>query len=120
MADAAIDTLETTLRLLQALSLARRGLLLEAQAVVAPGGYPPGDRESLQAMAALATCEGDYGRALPLWRLLRTREPEHAEAARMIRSIELWQARPPWMKWIWPMVGIAVAVVVFVILLVCV
>lgn len=106
MAEAGIETLETALRLLQAQQLARRGRLREAMAVVAPGGVPPADDTSLQTFAALATGAGDYRTALPLWRLLLEREPGHREARRMIEAIELWLARPLWMRW----VGIAAAV----------
>jgi hypothetical protein len=117
MAESDIESLETTLRLLQALGFARRGRLREAQAVIAPGGTPPADSLSLHALAALTTGAGDYRMALPLWRLLLEREPDHAEARRMIAAIELWQARPPWMKWVWPLVGSVLGVVLLVVLL---
>ena len=102
MADLGLESLETTLRLLQAQQLARRGKLREAMAVVTPGGLPPTDPALLQALAALATGAGDYRTALPLWRLLLEREPGHAYARRMVAAIELWQARPAWMPWLWP------------------
>lgn len=117
MAETVIESLETSLRLLQALALARRGRLREAMAVVAPGGVPPDDLLSLQAMAALATGAGDYRTALPLWQLILVREPDNREAARMIRAIELWQARPPWMQWIWGIVAGVVGVLLLVVLL---
>jgi hypothetical protein len=102
---------------MQALCLARRGRFREAQEEVAPGGNPPADLLSLQALAALATFAGDYRRALPLWRQIRVLEPENVEALRMVRAIELWQARPAWMKWLWPMLGGAVGLVLLVVLL---
>lgn len=114
MAEPSIEFLETTLRLQQALNLARRGRLREAQAEVAPGGVPPDDLLSLQALAALATFAGDYRKALPLWKLIQVREPDHAEAARMVAAIELWQARPSWIRWVWPAVGAVGGVVVLV------
>jgi len=117
MAESEIESLETTLRLVQALGYARRGRLREAQAVIAPGGTPPADPLSLQALAALTTGAGDLRMALPLWRLLLERDPGHVEARRMIAAIELWQARPPWMRWLWPMVGGVLGVVLLVVLL---
>ena len=117
MAEPSIEFLETTLRLQQALNLARRGRLREAMAVVAPGGVPPDDLLSLQAMAALLTSAGDYRTALPLWQLILMREPSHADAARMVRAIELWRARPQWMQWIWWIVGSVVGAVLLVVLL---
>lgn len=117
MAEPSIELLETTLRLQQALNLARRGRLREAMAAVAPGGVPPDDLLSLQAMAALATFGGDYRTALPLWKLILVREPSHVDAARMIRAIELWQARPVWMQWVWWIVGSVFAAALLVVLL---
>lgn len=117
MAESSIELLDITLRLQQALNLARRGRLREAMAVVAPGGVPPDDLLSLQAMAALATFGGDYRTALPLWKLILVREPSHADAARMVRVIELWQARPQWMKWFWWFVGSVFGAVLLVVLL---
>ncbi len=105
MADPGIESLETSLRLLRAQQLARRGKLREAMAVVAPGGIPTADPLCLHALAALATGAGDYRTALPLWRTLLEREPGHAEARRMVYASELWLARPPWMKWAWTIVG---------------
>ena len=117
MAESGIETVETTLRLLQALALARRGRMREAIALVAPGDNPPEDLLCLQALAALTTKVGDYRRALPLWQQIAMREPENREAARMVRAIELWQARPPWIQWVWPAVGTAVGVLLLVVLL---
>lgn len=97
--------LETTLRLLQAQQLVRRGRLREALAALAPGGTPPGDSTLLHALAAIITRAGDYRQALALWRLLLEREPGHAEAIRMVHVIELWQRRPSWMRWFWPIVA---------------
>ena len=107
MADPGFESLETSLRLLHAQQLARRGRLREAMAVVAPGGLPPADPVLLHAFAALVTGAGDYRAALPLWRLLLEREPGHAYARRMVAAIELWLARPPWMRWFWPLVAAA-------------
>lgn len=117
MGETGIESLETTLRLLQAQQLARRGRLREAMAVLAPGGIPTGDPLTLHALAALATGAGDYRTALPLWRTLLEREPEHREARRMIHAIELWLARPPWIRWVWPAVITVVAAVLVVVLL---
>jgi hypothetical protein len=115
-----IESLETSLRLLQALHLARRGRLREAAAVVAPGGTPPANATELQAFAALTTGQGDYRRALPLWQLLRRRDAFNDEAKRMIEAIELWQARPVWMKFIVPgmaaLLGVALLVVLLMVL----
>lgn len=110
------ENLETTLRLLRAQQLARRGRVREAMTALAPGGVAP-DPLSLQAMAALATAVGDYRMALPLWRQLLERDPANAEARRMIYLIEVWQRRPQWMRWVWPLVGVAVAAALAVVLL---
>lgn len=117
MADTGIESLETTLRLLQAQQLARRGRLREAMAVLAPGGIPTDDPVMLHALAALATGAGDYRTALPLWRTLLERDPANRDARRMINAIELWLARPPWLKWFWPAVISVVAVVLTVVVL---
>ena len=74
----------TSLRLLKALDLARRGKIKAAQAVLENEGAPPENPVELHALAALVTREGDYLRALRLWRLLLEREPGHYEAKRMI------------------------------------
>jgi hypothetical protein len=117
MAESGIEALETSLRLLQAQQLARRGRLREAIEVVAPGGVPPADNVLLQTLAALATGAGNYRMALPLWRQLLERDPENREARRMIYVIELWAARPPWMQWFWPLVGCAAGAVLLVVVL---
>lgn len=117
MADSGIESLETTLRLLRAQQLARRGRLREAMGVLAPAGVSTADPISLHALAALATGAGDYRAALPLWRALLERDSGHAEARRMIYVIELWLARPPWMRWVWPAVGALGAIVLLVVVL---
>ena len=94
------EPITTTLRLSKALGLARQGRLREAQQMLAAEGTLPENALELHALAALATGEGDYTRALRLWRLLLQREPGHAEAKRMIDSIELWLSRPAWFQFI--------------------
>jgi len=100
MADINGEPIATTLRLSKALGLARQGKLREAQQMLAAEGTLPENALELHALAALATGEGDYTRALRLWRLLLQREPGHAEAKRMIDSIELWLSRPSWFQFI--------------------
>jgi hypothetical protein len=100
MADITGESIATTLRLSKALGLARQGKLREAQQLFAAEGTLPGNSLELHALAALATGEGDYTRAQRLWRLLLQREPGHAEAKRMIDSIELWLSRPAWFQFI--------------------
>ena len=117
MADTGIEALETTLRLLQVQQLARRGKLREAIEAVAPGGVPPSDPLLLQTFAALVTGAGNYRMALPLWQQLLERDPENREARRMIQTIQLWAARPPWMQWFWPLVGCAAGAVLLLVVL---
>ena len=112
-----IESIETTLRLNQALQLARRGKLREAEAVVVPGGGAPRTALEVQALAALATGAGDYNRALPLWRLLLQHDSGQAEARRMIAAIELWQARPSWYAFLLPGAGVLGLILLVVILL---
>ena len=100
MADTTGESIATTLRLSKALALARQGKLREAQQLFAAEGTLPESSLELHALAALATSEGDYTRAQRLWRLLLQREPGHAEAKRMIDSIELWLSRPAWFQFI--------------------
>jgi len=114
MSTPSTESLETALRLVQALHLARRGRLRDAQAAVAPEGAPPANPTELHALAALLTGQGDYLRALPLWRLLRERDAFNDEAARMIAAIELWQARPPWMKYVIPAAGALLGVALLI------
>ena len=105
-------TISLSLRLAKALGLARVGKLRDAQVLIAGDRTIPDHPLELQALAALVTSEGDYLRALKLWELLLQREPGHAEARRMVDAIELWLARPSWMRY-WPLLGAtAVAVVV--------
>jgi len=117
MSTPSTEALAISLRLTQALHLARRGRSREAQAVLTPDGAPPANPTELQALAALATGQGDYRRALPLWRLLRQRDPANREAQRLIDAIELWQARPPWMKFVLPAAGALLGVALLVVLL---
>jgi hypothetical protein len=107
MADLTGEPIATTLRLSKALGLARQGRLREAQQMLAAEGTLPENALELHALAALATGEGDYTRALRLWRLLLQREPGHAEAKRMIDSIELWLSRPAWFQFL--PIGLALA-----------
>lgn len=104
------------LRLLKALHLSRRGKMRAAQALLAAEETTPQNLIELHALAALVTSEGDFPRALRLWRLLLEREPRHVEARRMIDSIELWLSRPPWVRYV-PAgaVGLGLAVVVMVV-----
>lgn len=94
------EKIAITLRLSKALTLSRQGRLREAQQLLAAEGTLPESQLELHALAALATGDGDYARALRLWRLLLQREPGHAEAKRMIDTIELWQSRPPWFQYL--------------------
>jgi len=116
MADVTGESIATTLRLSKALGLARQGKLREAQQMLAAEGTLPENALELHALAALATGEGDYTRAQRLWRLLLQREPGHAEAKRMIDSIELWLSRPAWFQFI--PVGLSVFAVGLVIVFV--
>ncbi len=120
MAEAGTEHLETSLLLLRAQQLARRGRLREAMAVLAPGGVPPASPLLLQAYAALATGARDYRTALPVWRELHQQDPANLEARRMIYAIELWSRRAPWMQWFWPAVtlgGVALLAAVLLLLL---
>ena len=107
-------SIATSLRLMKALSLARRGKIRAAQAVLGADGTLPANPVELHALAALVTSEGDYPRALRLWQVLLDREPGHREAQRMIASIELWLSRPPWVRYV--PIGSAVLLVVIIIL----
>lgn len=100
MADPAEAPIASSLRLIKAQRLARQGKLRAAQTVLAAAGTLPDNPVELHALAALVTSEGDYPRALRLWRLLLQREPGHAEARRMLASIELWLSRPAWVRFI--------------------
>jgi hypothetical protein len=100
MAESAEAPISTSLRLMKARQLAHQGKLRAAQAILAVTGTLPDNPVELHALAALVTSEGDYPRALRLWRLLLQREPSHAEARRMIASIELWLSRPPWIRYL--------------------
>ncbi len=110
------EPVATALRLSKALGLARHGKLREAQQLLAAEGTLPENPLELHALAALATGEGDYLRAQRLWRLLLQREPGHAEAKRMIDSIDLWLSRPSWCRFI--PVGLGVVALVVIIALV--
>ena len=100
MAENQGESIATTLRLSKAQGLSRQGRLREAQQLLAADGTLPESPLELHALAALATGDGDYGRAQRLWRLLLQREPGHAEAKRMIDAIELWVMRPAWCRYI--------------------
>jgi hypothetical protein len=113
MPDASGESIATTLRLSKALGLARQGKLREAQQLFAAEGTLPENSIELHALAALATAEGDYARAQRLWRLLLQREPGHAEAKRMIDSLELWLSRPVWCQYL--PVGLSILVLGLVI-----
>ena len=105
-----------SLRLSKALALAQRGELASAQRLLSPQGALPAHNTELQALAALATTAGDYERALELWRQLLQRQPQNAEARRMIGSIEVWLARPSWAPYVpWACGGLValVALVLF-------
>jgi negative regulator of sigma E activity len=107
----------TCLRLLKALSLSRRGKMKAAQSLLVAEETAPENLIELHALAALVTTEGDYPRALRLWRLLLDHDPRHAEAKRMIASIELWTSRPPWVRYV-PAGAVALIVVIVVAVLV--
>lgn len=115
MAEATGESIATCLRLSKSLGLARQGRLREAQQLLAAEGTLPESSLELHALAALATGDGDYSRALRLWRLLLQREPGHAEAKRMIDSIELWLSRPAWCSYL--PIGLVVASVGLLIIL---
>ena len=112
MPDLANQSVLSSLRLSKALSLARQGRVRDAEALLAPGDAAPDDTLSLQAVAALATSTGDYGRALHFWRTLLQRNPTHGEARRMIAAIELWLSRPAWLRYL-PVGGAVVAAALF-------
>lgn len=101
------------LRLMKALALARRGRMRAAQSLLVAEETSPENLIELHALAALVTSEGDYPRALRLWRMLLDRDPRHAEAKRMIASIELWISRPPWVRFV-PAGAVALIVLIAV------
>jgi hypothetical protein len=103
----------TSLRLLKARNLARRGKMRAAQALLGAEGSVPENLVELHMLAALVTSEGDYPRALHLWRMLLNLDPRHAEARRMIAAIELWLSRPPWVRYV-PAGVVALLVVIVV------
>ena len=108
-----------SLRLSKALSLAQNGQLAAAQRLLSPQGDLPVNNTELQALASLVTTAGDYERALDLWRQLLQRQPQHAEARRMIAAIEVWLARPSWVAYVpWACGGVvALGVLVLVLVL---
>ncbi len=115
-APARTDAISTSLRLAKSLDLAKRGQLKAAQSVFGLGSQLPADPVELHALAALVTKEGDYTRALQLWRLLLTRVPSHSEARRMMDAIELWQMRPAWygvIPWVAGAVGALIVTLIF-------
>jgi hypothetical protein len=117
MADTSPSSISLALRMAKALALARRGKLRDAQAVIAGDRAIPDEPLALEAVAALATGEGDYVRARKLWELLRQRSPGHPEANRMISAIDLWQSRPIWMRYVPWAAGVAGALVLILMLL---
>jgi hypothetical protein len=100
-----------SLRMAKAMSLARSGKIREAQSLIAGDRTIPDHPLALHALASLVTSEGDYLRALKLWELLLQREPHHAEARRMVDSIELWLSRPAWMRY-WPLAASTLVAVI--------
>ena len=106
-----------SLRLSKALALAQRGECAAAQRLLSPQGSLPSHNTELQALAALVTTAGDYERALELWRQLLQRQPQNAEARRMIGSIEVWLARPSWAPYVPWACGGAVVLVALVLFL---
>ncbi|MFT3784380.1 MAG: hypothetical protein QM790_20410 [Nibricoccus sp.] len=116
MAEANQEPIAISLRLSKALGLARQNRLREAQQLLAAEGTLPENALELHALAALATGDGDYSRALRLWRLLLQREPGHAEAKRMIDTIELWFSRPAWFSYLPIGLGISLATVFFLVI----
>lgn len=117
LTDSPESTVATSLRLTKALGLARQGKIKPAQLLLAPdNGVPPASTTELHALAALVTHEGDYERALRLWRALQQRQPDHPEARRMIPMIELWLSRPTWYRYV-PWIATAAGVLVCVLLL---
>jgi hypothetical protein len=116
MADLNDAPISTSLRLTKALQLARCGKMQAAQMILATTGALPDNSVELHALAALVTSEGDYPRALRLWRLLLQREPNHVEARRMIASIELWMSRPAWFRFI-PAGAVVLLIMILVLIL---
>jgi hypothetical protein len=100
MPEAPESAISTSLRLTKALGLARQGKFQPAEQLLAPGKTIPASTVELHALAALVTHQGDYERALALWRLLLQRQPDHPEARRMIPMIELWVNRPAWHRFV--------------------
>jgi hypothetical protein len=105
-------SLSLSLHLVKALALARHGKIRDAELLLAAEGTVPEDSLALEAYAALVTTQGDYTRALRLWRLLLQREPAHAEARRMVDAIELWESRPAWFSFL--PIGAAILAVVLI------
>jgi hypothetical protein len=118
MDDSVEAPISASLRLIKALRLARHGKLRAAQTILAAAGTLPDNPVELHALAALVTSEGDYPRALRLWRLLLQREPGHTEARRMIVSIELWLSRPSWVRFIPAGTVVLLAVILLAVLIV--
>lgn len=98
--DVSESAISTSLRLTKALGLARQGKLQPAEQLLAPQNKIPASTVELHALAALVTHQGDYERAMQLWRLLLQRQPGHPEARRMIPMIELWVNRPAWHRFV--------------------
>ncbi|HEX2854859.1 MAG TPA: hypothetical protein VHO24_16620 [Opitutaceae bacterium] len=117
MPDAPESAISTSLRLTKALGLARQGKLQPAEQLLAPQNTIPSSAVELHALAALVTHQGDYERALRLWRLLLQKQPGHPEARRMIPMIELWVGRPAWHRFVPLGAGVLASLVVGVVLL---
>lgn len=117
MPEAPESAISTSLRLTKALGLARQGKFQPAEQLLAPGQAIPASTIELHALAALVTHQGDYERALALWRMLLQRQPDHPEARRMIPMIELWVNRPAWHRFVPLGAGVAVSAVLFTVVL---
>jgi hypothetical protein len=102
---ASSSSISASLQMARALALARKGKFQEAEATLVPDKNQSPEPVLLHAQAALVTSAGDYSRALQLWKSLLESEPRHAEAKRMIASIELWLSRPSWMRFV-PLAGL--------------
>src|SRR4051812_34724356 len=112
MKDPADSSIALSLRLAKAGEFARAGRLKEAKSVLTPDGLPPENPLALHTLAALVTREGDYARALGLWRALLQRDPRNTEAQRMIAAIDVWTTRPAWYRFIPAAAGVTLLLTV--------
>jgi hypothetical protein len=101
----------TSLRLSKALGLARHGRMDSAMDLLAPTAASPASPLELHALAALVTHEGDFEKALQLWRTLLEKDPGNSEARRMISVIELWVSRPSWFRYLPVAAIVSIAVI---------